>query len=132
MFLILSSIGYFVQCNLIKEDISKSKSLYSNISDDYIENIFNYLEDNQCYLIERESVNSFRDSIIKSKVVANDLRIDSNSKSYIKKLYYLICELDIKYDKRYSLKKFENKIKKYDFEFIKEKNKKLMKKPLLI
>jgi hypothetical protein len=131
IFFIISSIGYFIQSNLIKADVNKSNSLYDNISNDYIENVFNSLEKNQCYLIKRESVSSFRDSIIKSKDVSTDMRNDKYSKNYIKKLYYLMCELDIKYDKTYSLTKFESMIRKYDYKFIIEKNKKIKEKAII-
>jgi hypothetical protein len=131
IFLIISSIGYFIQVTLIKDDENKSNSLNNKIAEDYVEKVFNYLEVDQCYLVERESVSSFRDSIMKSKDVSTDMRNDRYSKNYIKKLYYLICELDIKFDKRYSLKKFENKIRKYDNEFIVEKNKNINEKAII-
>jgi hypothetical protein len=131
IFLIITSIGYFIQVTLIKDDKNKSNSLYDYISYDYVENIFNSLDDDECYLVKQESVNSFRDSIMKSKDVSNDMRNDKYSKNYIKKLYYLICELDIKFDKSYSLKKFENKIRKYDYKFIIEKNKKIKEKAII-
>ena len=131
IFLLITCIGYFIQVTLIKNDENKSNSLNNKIAEDYVEKVFNYLEVDQCYLVERESVSSFRDSIMKSKDVSTDMRNDRYSKNYIKKLYYLICELDIKFDKRYSLKKFENKIRKYDNKFIIEKNKYINEKVII-